>query len=251
MNRFRLNAFLIILSSLCTTAGFANCAIKTELLQSKAKNTNPTPYLLPKNHRLQRIVDKLFSNPKVTESPKNFAAAGFKTLYIRPKGALRVARHPSVKGYLFKLYLASESRASKSVWQNSLIQRCVGASAVRKLIKENNLRQITVPEKWLYQLPTRSKGVEKSYVLIAEDMNLVSHNQSKKMWQKASPSLLKELHILLKSGQASIALVQNIPFTKDGKCSCIDTEYAPRRFHLTRAKKFFSPKMQKYWDSLH
>ncbi|HXF29453.1 MAG TPA: hypothetical protein VN457_06345, partial [Chlamydiales bacterium] len=58
------------------------------------------------------------------------------------------------------------------------------------------------------------------------------------------------LHYLLEKGYASMALDINIPFINSKTCTCIDTEFAPRKYHLKRVKKYFSPKMQAYWDTL-
>src|SRR6185295_20235779 len=146
MNILRLNTLALLVSSMCCASSYASDHINTRAMQPKIAtinpinpNLDPTPYLLPKNHRLKPILDKIFAKPSVVDTPRNFIAAGFSTLYIRPKGSLRVARHPAANGYLFKLYLTSETNAQKAVWQNSLVQRCVGAAAIQKLIKEQKL----------------------------------------------------------------------------------------------------------------
>ena len=63
----------------------------------------------------------------------------------------------------FKNYISDSERRKKSGkegWE-WLIQRCEGADNIRNLIKEKNLKYFSVPDKWIYVLPTSSKKTEK------------------------------------------------------------------------------------------
>ena len=60
-------------------------------------------------------------------------------------------------------------------------------------------------------------------------------------------SLLFEV---FKRGYGSVSLIQNVPYTKNGKFAFIDTEYPRRVLDLRKVKKFLPADMQRYWDSL-
>lgn len=229
-----------------------NLTSPTGLKAKQSKNIllDPTPYFLPQKHRLRKVLDTIFADPKALQNATNFSAAGFTTLYLRPKGSLRVARHPSLKKYLFKLYLDAEVGLQKDRWQNSLVQRCIGAAAIKKIIKEQRIKHITVPKKWLYEPPSCDKSMGRTFILITQNMQLVKRKKSEKMWRKADKKVLNELFHIVNEGYASISLVLNIPGTKSGTFACIDTEFAQRKYHLARAKRFFSPRMQKHWNLL-
>ena len=95
---------------------------------------DPTPYLLPSDHRLKPVLDKLFADPATAYSAKAFMQAGFQMLVPKRPSGIRVAKHPALKGYLVKIYLKSEVKSNYQKSQQSLIQRCVGASEIQKLI---------------------------------------------------------------------------------------------------------------------
>ena len=211
-----------------------------------------TPYLLPRDHYLRSILDTIFSNPAALKNKKSFSRARFTTIALRKKkGSLRVARHPSAPGYLFKLYLKNETEKSSDEVEQALIQRCVMAKRVGDLIRQQGIRHITVPEKWLYEVQGQTKSHERTFVLVVRDMQLFQYKGSVKAWKKvATEEHLHELYAILSRGHTSIALAQNIPYTKSNTFSCIDTEFAERNFRLTRAKRYFSKRMKKYWMKL-
>jgi len=213
---------------------------------------DPTPYLLPRDHYLRSILDTIFSNPALLKNKKSFSKGRFTTIALRKKkGSLRVARHPSAPGYLFKLYLKNETEKSSDEVAQALIQRCVVAKRVGDLIKQQGIRHITVPEKWLYEIARDAKSDERTFVLVVRDMQLSQYKGSVKAWKKvATEEHLHELYAILSSGYASVALAQNIPYTKSNTFSCIDTEFAERNFRLARAKRYFSNRMKKYWMKL-
>lgn len=48
----------------------------------------------------------------------------------------------------------------------------------------------------------------------------------------------------------SLGVALNIPYTKKGNFSCIDTEYPKRNLNLNKIKLSLSPENQVYWDDL-
>jgi hypothetical protein len=233
---------------------------------------DPTHYLLPQNHHIKATLNRIFSDPTVLDNDKNFCAAGFITLYRRPfdkahnilarakfhpisskthSALFRVAKHPALKGYLFKLYIEDEVGSMWQKGQERLILRCRGANQIRNSIQRHKIRRFTVAKKWLHMLPEHPVKKRKTFVLVAKDMKVCSSKISKNKWKtKITKRHLLELFQILNKGYASLYLVKNIPYTKYGTFSCIDTEYPPRKFPLEKAKRFFSEKMQKYWAKL-
>jgi len=215
-----------------------------------AKELDSKPCLLPENHPLKPTLDKIFANPKVLDNPKTFAKSGFKTIFLRSRGSLRVAKHPALKGYLFKLYLKSETKKKYPVYTERLARRAIEANRIRKFIQQRKIRRFTVPDKWIY-VPPFAQGNKGVYVLVVQDAQLVSREKSASAWkEKITPSHLKELHALLKRGYGSIAVIQNIPYTKKKTFSFIDTEFPPRKFNLQRVGSRLDKNMRQQWQKL-
>lgn len=209
-------------------------------------------YLLPENHKLKPILDKIFSSKTVLNNQKSLDKAGFITLYKQSSG-MRVLEHPKLKGYLIKAYLNDEKRRSgkNCRW---LFDRCKGAENIRNLISENKLKYFTVPDKFIYLLPVEPdpEFERQLAVLLVTDMKLVTREESVEAWgTKITKAHLKELYCILSHGFASCYFVNNIPYTKNGTFSCIDTAYPHRNFDLSRhGRHCFSEEMRAYWDEL-
>ena len=127
----------------------------------------------------------------------------------------------------------------------NIITRCNAAERLRNLIKKEKIRYFTVPDKWIYTTPT----IDQDPVLIVTYMNIVSKEQSKYAWKYlVKPKHLDELYCIIRHGCGSSKLVDNIPYTKEGVFTCIDTE---KPSHGDRnLKKYLSQKMKNYWDDL-
>lgn len=253
--------FVVSLNLLFTNFGF--CLDNT---------LDPALYLLPQQHRIKPILDQIFSDPTVLDNDKKFRDAGFITLYRRPfdkahnilarakfqplspdthSALFRVAKHPALKGFLFKLYIDDEVGKMWQKGQERLVMRCRGARQIRTSILKHKIRRFTCPKKWLYQLGEHPVKQRRTSVLVVKDMQVLSGRVSKRKWKtKITKRHLVELFHILKKGYASLYLAKNIPYTKNHTFSCIDTEFPPRQFQLEKAKSYFSKKMQKYWVKL-
>lgn len=93
------------------------------------------PYLIPSDHPLKSTLDALFSQSRVTENLETLQAAGFRILHVKESSFMIVASHPSLPGYLLKLYVDSDTRTryGKPSWK-WLKDRCKGAERIRKMI---------------------------------------------------------------------------------------------------------------------
>ena len=217
---------------------------------------DPSPFFLPSTHSLRPILDSIFSKNSVLQNEKTFSDAGFETICVKHSSGIRLAKHPLVKGYLFKIYLDSDiyHRGIRESWskQDCLIQRCMGAAKIRSIIHASHIQHFSVPDKWLYATPSQeSQSPKQSLILVETDMHVYNKKKSLKAWKtKVTKKHLEELLIIMKSGCGSGGLAINVPYTKSEKFSFIDTEYPERVFDLPQEKKFFSQEMQIYWDFL-
>lgn len=212
-------------------------------------STNINSYYLPDTHKLKPILDSIFTKKSILKCKKSFIEAGFKTISLRWRGSLRVAKHPLVKGYLFKMYLRSETPFSLSNCNQRLVQRCKSATIVRKIIERHQIQHFTVPEKWLYKVNISSGKL--AYVLLVQDMRLASKSKCKKAWSnKINRRSLRELYTIFRSGYGSLALLENIPYTKDRNFSFVDVEFSPREFKLNRINRYLSPKLRPVWKKI-
>ncbi len=222
------------------------------------------PFLLPVDHPIKATLDAIFSQSRAIESERALIDAGFTIVAgPMPMSFIVVARHPAVPGYVFKLYLDSETRIRKSnnwksmpYWQ-WLINRCIQARKIKKIIKQEHIRHFTVADKWLYILPVYpySFGIHpQPIILVATDMQPESEEVSRQMWKTVvTRKILDELYAILKHGYGGrdvTDLSANVPYTKQGKFVFIDTEKLQIVPKLERATKYFSKDMQRYWEKL-
>ncbi len=212
------------------------------------------PYLIPEDHPIKAALDYLFSQTRATENQTTLLEAGFEIVAVTQISLVIVARHPAFPGYIFKMYLDSETRVVREApnWTH-LFTRCKGAQRIKKVIREKKLHYFTVPDKWLYLLPKYPLSREQNpqpLILVETDMEIDDEETTRKKWLNVKSKHLDELYEILKLGYASTSLVKNVPSTKNGKFAFIDTEYTKRNLPLEKVKNFLSAEMRKYWDSL-
>lgn len=217
---------------------------------SKKMKRKIQPYLLPANHPAKAILDAIFAYNNVLQDEFSFSNAGFVTKMITHASLIYVAVHPALPDYIFKVYLNNQTllKGEKLGWKR-LVDRCEGAANVRKLIREKKLKHITVPDKWLYIIPTNSL-TNQPILLIETNMNLVSNDVSNAAWKQASKEVIDELYCILSHGYASSYIGPNIPYTVNGTFACIDTEYPKRKIKYDYVRNFLSDDMRAYWNSL-
>ncbi len=230
----------------------AQCQFLDGSIRKKIK-----PYLLPPSHPTKKILDSLFLNQRPTRNSETLAAAGFKTLYVKPRSYVRVVKHPLLEGYLMKIYLDSEERKKqgKPGWE-WLVNRCRGADRVRNAIKKVRSEYYQVPGKWLYLLSPDSSPSAKGHeqqpvILIVEDMNICSERESKFAWRtQIRKKHLRELHSIITLAGGSSYRPDNICLSKNGKFSFIDTEYPHTHSDYGTIRPYLSEEMKVYWDTL-
>jgi hypothetical protein len=211
-------------------------------------------HILPAHHPGRRALDAIFLSRRATKDEESFQASGFTTLFQKSRSFIRVARHPSLPGYLLKVYLDSEQRQkrNRAGWE-WLVRRCEGAEKIRKIIKQNKIKYFQVPGKWLYPLPAQpnSTALDQPFVLLVHDMDLVSKEENESAWQSLiTREHLDELYLIITKAGGSSYRPDNIWLTKRGKFAFIDTEYPTQNFDYDSISSSLSPEMRNYWVNL-
>lgn len=213
------------------------------------------PYLLPADHPIKPQLDSIFTKARATTSVKTFQKAGFDCIALRKWDNVVVAWHGKLKGYLVKAYMDSQIGIDDQI---ELMKRIEGAEAIRTAIEVLGFESyFKVPKKWLYPLPdfppAQAELQRKKFILVEEDMGLVSASKNAKLWKKnISKEVLKALYVLLQNlGLKDSVYITNIPFAKDGKIAFVDTEHHHKwPVKLTRLTHFLNPELQTYWLNL-
>ena len=129
------------------------------------------------DHPFYEALDRIFTSSTTLDTKEGLVTAGFTIIQLR-EPMFAIAKHPALPGHLVKVHLHSSSRSRGSCWEN-LIGRCNAAERLRDLIKEENLRYFTVPDKWIYTTPTKDQDP----VLIVTKMNIVSEKKARHIWK--------------------------------------------------------------------
>lgn len=210
-------------------------------------------YFLPFDHPIRSKLDALLSKLKVINRT-TLEKAGF-TFYKSGKSNAIVAKHSSLKGYLLKIY-PDDLVLSHHDW-TYWIKRITGANAIRKAIKNHNAqKEFKVPHKWLFPvpLPSSCQYQRKNFILVVEDMQIVPRKKNESMWQSiaVTKKILDTLFaIAQEEGLMDSMLAFNIPFSKDGRISFVDTEQHHKwPVPFWKMKSYLCPYMARYWDKL-
>lgn len=223
-----------------------------------AKENPPASYYLSDTHPLKQTLDVLFSTSRVLLNEKSMKNAGFIISKPRPFTNLIIASHPALPGYIFKLYLDAQRLHKHKPELDFWMMRIQGALAVRYTIETFQLQNLVkVPQKWLYQLPKKPKGkkgyTKRQYILVEEDMDLVSSEDNERLWKSdyITPDLLDAIYIILSNvGLRDCTKPDNLPFSRDGRVSFIDTQSHGEKVQFKRLESWLSPLNKQYWSKL-
>lgn len=217
------------------------------------------PYLLSADHPIRPVLDAIFTDSRATLNLKTLKKAGFKKTKPRKFTKLIVTMHPSVPGYIFKLYLDAQRFHKDTLEHHFWMARIQGANLARQYIIDHHLEErFKVPQKWIYELPRYPKVEEgyqeKHYILVEEDMHILPDEQNKELWGSSyvNYQLLEELYAILKCvGLYDAAKPDNIPFSVDGKISFIDTQtYGKKNVRYEKLTPFLSEGNRVFWEAL-
>lgn len=214
-------------------------------------------YFLPYHHPIKEKLDQIFSTTRATANLDALYAAGFS---LTPLQGLRTIAiyHPDLPGWIIKINLDNQ-QSSRNDWE-SWINRIEGGQLIRFEIKKNRVSNLfKVPSQWIYPLPEYPSPPEnllanrKNFILIAEDMELVSHGENIAFWQeKITKKHLNALYIIVKNlGLRDCCRKSNVPWCKDGKLAFVDTESYNKPVGFPDLLRSLNPDMQNYWKDLY
>ena len=214
-------------------------------------------YFLPSTNPARSALELIFRSPSVISNESTFCAAGFKIQVRRPRSLMRVAIHPSVPQYLFKVYFVDErgcEREKRRGWEG-FVNRCRNAEKIRRIIRECRLLYFQVPDKWLFvssiQHPACSRD-DQPVVLVAERLDLLPDAENEQAWlHSITERHLDELYMIIQGAGGSSYRPDNIRLTKQGKYAFIDTEYASDEPDYESIIRYLAPPMRKYWLTLN
>jgi hypothetical protein len=218
------------------------------------------PYLIPPDHEIKPILDKIFYHPETCFNFKTLKAAGFSCTKPRKHTRLIIAKHALLPNYIFKLYLDIQDYHGDKPEYHFWILRIRGAEKIREAIHNRCLdRLFKVPKKWIYLLPQSnySRGQEyypKLSILVEEDMNIFSDEENRALWKgnTVTPLLLLELHGLIKEAGLNDCLKpDNVPFSTDGRIAFIDTQsFGAKQIPYKKLARHLSEQNKVYWDEI-
>ncbi len=208
-------------------------------------------YLLPENHPAKVSLDAIFSFDDVLDSLETLKVAGFIAPELRPKQIV-IGVHPCLEGYLLKLYLNDNPIDELAQW----LRRIAGAQLIENEITRVGYHSMmSVPKKWIYKIPGKKimGSLQERSILVVEDMQLVSPEENAYFYQNdvTEKQLDALAHIFIECKLVDSLIIHNVPLTKNGKISFIDTEHAGKSLEIwmriSKFAKYLSPKMSKYW----
>jgi hypothetical protein len=167
----------------------------------------------------------LFRDPGMFASRSAWSSAGFSVVERSNAGKIMVARHPSAAGLLFKKYGSDLSQKEQT---RNFERRADGSRRLRAFVEDRRLQRLVVPRKWILELPRSFCRKEAAHVLVVEQIELLSDDQTKASYRRIDPQTLSDLCTVLFHYRGMDSNAKNLPFTADGHIALIDTEHWDR-----------------------
>jgi len=170
-------------------------------------------------------VEALFRDGDMFESREAWSAAGFALIERSSDGKIMVARHPAVRGLLFKKYANTVGLSDQ---RENYASRVEGSRRLRSFVDAHHLSRVVVPRKWLLDLPRRFSRKATAHVLVVEQLDLRSDAQTKEAYRDIEPAVLADLCVVLYHFRGMDSIAKNLPFVADGRIGLVDTEHWDR-----------------------
>jgi hypothetical protein len=214
-----------------------------------------SPYVLPCDHPAGSLLERLFYRFNLIENEAAFLAAGFEIRRKQRRSLMRVATHPMLAGYVFKVFFVDERECEREKTRGWLgfVARCDGAERIRRVIQEQRIQHFKVPSKWLFPAPHHPscRSDDRPTILVAEFQDLPSQEESEHAWlHSVTESHLDELYAIINRAGGTSYRPDNIPLTRQGCFAFIDTEHSTDRPDYESIAPYLSCQMREYWRSL-
>jgi len=209
------------------------------------------PFFLPEDHPIKEKLDEIFSKGRPTLDEKSMRKAGFVGVHVRHYTKLVACKHPLLSGFLVKTFLDTieKNQPEHHYW----MKRIAGANVIRKYVSKHHLEHFfKVPRKWIYPLPLG--GYSRHFVLIVEDMGILSEQDNEHHWgsHDVSHDLLEKLfHLVTELGFWDCTKPENIPFCNDGKVAFVDTENRfSQKVRYHKLTPLLNANNREFWECL-
>jgi hypothetical protein len=212
-------------------------------------------YSLPCAHPARLFLEMLFRRSSVIDNEGEFRRAGFEIRVKKLRSLMRVATHPALAGYVFKVFFVDERQCEreKSRGWKGLPNRCKQAERIRAIIREDGFQHFKAPRKWLFYPPYHpSCGFDDPpLILVAEYQDLLPRSDNEHAWlHSVTEAHLDELYAIINHAGGASYRPDNIVLTEQGQFAFIDTEHSSERRDYESITPYLSSQMRRYWSNL-
>ena len=212
-------------------------------------------YLLPSDHLAGMLLQKLFHHSDAIDNEAAFLEAGFKIRSKKERSLMRVATHPALAGYVFKVFFVEEQgrvREKPCGWKSFTV-RCKQAKLIRRVIDEQGFRHFRVPRKWLFCAPPHPacSPDDQPAILVAEFQDLLPSDENERAWRHSlTEDHLHELYVILELAGGVSSRPDNIALTRQGRFAFIDTEHSQYFHDYESIAPYLSRQKRQHWSNL-
>jgi hypothetical protein len=211
--------------------------------------------LMPSVHPARVLLETLCRRSNIIDNEGAFCEAGFEVRVKKLRSLMRVATHPALVTYIFKVFFVEERQCEreKSRGWKGFPARCRQADRIRGVIQERGIRHFKVPHKWLFYPPYHpSCGLDdQPMILVAEYQDLLSRRENEHAWlNSVTESHLDELYAIIDGAGGVSCRPDNIALTRQGQFCFIDTEHSSETRDYESITPYLSNRMCQYWAEL-
>jgi hypothetical protein len=214
-----------------------------------------TFHALPNDHPVGMLLETLFCRSRVIDNEVAFVSAGFEIRRKQRRSLMRVATHPMLPRYVFKVFFVDERECDreKSRGWKGFVARCNQAERIRRVIQEHRIQHFKVPRKWLFHAPRQPSFApdDQPMILVAELQDLLPRGDNEHAWcHLITQGHLDELYTVIERAGGVSARPDNIALTSQGWFAFIDTEYSGHLHDYESIAPYLSRQMRQYWSNL-
>jgi hypothetical protein len=211
--------------------------------------------LMPSVHPARVLLETLCRRSSIIDNEGAFYEAGFEVRVKKVRSLMRVATHPALATYIFKVFFVEERKCEreKSRGWKGFPTRCRQADRIRGVIQERGIRHFKVPHKWLFYPPYHpSCGLDdQPMILVAEFQDLLSRKENEHAWLNSVTEVhLDELYAIIDGAGGVSCRPDNIALTRQGQFSFIDTEHSSETRDYESITPYLTNRMCRYWADL-
>lgn len=210
---------------------------------------------MPSVHPARALLETLCRRSSIIDNEGAFYEAGFEVRVKKLRSLMRVATHPALATYIFKVFFVEERKCEreKSRGWRGFPTRCRQADRIRGVIQERGIRHFKVPHKWLFYPPYHpSCGLDdQPMILVAEYQDLLSRRENEHAWlNSVTEGHLDELYAIIDGAGGVSCRPDNIALTRQGQFSFIDTEHSSETRDYESITPYLTNRMCRYWADL-